>query len=489
MSRPSHLAALLLGAALLASSPANAQPNGEPPGPATVRAAGKYRAGNAGDARLEMSDATKGMLQLGQVRYDVTGDPATQTLTGTTSGNIINALDPNAPAKKSTVSLRIEGRNVTNKDGTYLKIVDRLVGTRDGQPITLTRNVDIETISEAELQEFDPGPTGAWKDFFDSVPDYKKVLKDAGIDPQGKMFWYNFGPVFYRGRLDGTARVMVIASDPGPEECLPYVRHPMVGDAGQRVQGFLAKLGINKGYVLVNAYAYAMRPSWVEKNFGKAIITEDFSLVDPPVELTDEQLDEVAKITKWRNEFFTRVARAGKLEAIVPMGGNAWPAYRSWMASLPSSDPLRKVPVVRVGHPSAVDRDPGAARPDYALQEWQNAVNKLRTIVKPDAGVTPTRNYGAYMTENDYARVPRRDLPKEAPLAVGNGTGTRQVTGENNNARRPSPDDFKTLVWTDPKDPKKQIRYVYKDGVFKPELTTNEKGQKVNVTPTGIPIP
>jgi hypothetical protein len=488
MSRPTLTAALLLTAAFTLPSPGHAQPNGEPPGPATVRAAGRYKTPAGESARLEMSDATRGMLELGGVRYDVLGDPATQTLTGKTSGNIVDSLDPNAPQTKSTVSLRIEGRNLVNKDGTFLKVVDRLTGTKDGQPLTLTRNVDFESnIPAAELAEFDPGPQGAWKDFFDSVPDYKKVLKAAGIDPSGKMFWYHFGPVFYRGRLDGTARVMVIASDPGPEECLPFVRHPMVGDAGQRVQGFLAKLGLDKSYVLVNAYAYAMRPSWVEKNFGKAIITEDFSLVDPPIELTDEQLDEVAKITKWRNEFFTKVARAGQLQAIVPMGGNAWPAYRSWMASLSSKDPLRKIPVVRVGHPSAVDRDPGSARPDYALQEYQKAVTRLRTIVTPD--VTPTRNYGAYLTENDYARVPRRDLPKEAPLAVGNGTGTRQTTGENNNARRPSPDDFKTLVWTDPKDPKKQIRYVYKDGVFRPELTTNEKGQKVNVTATGVPIP
>src|SRR5207245_2625055 len=127
-------------------------------------------------------------------------------------------------------------------------------------PFTLTREVE-RPIPASEAAQHDAGPGTVWKKFFDQVPDYVKVLKDSNIDPTSQMFWYNFGPVFYRGRLDASAKVMVIASDPGPEECLPFVRHPMVGDAGQRVQGFLAKLGINKSYTLVNAYAYAMRPS------------------------------------------------------------------------------------------------------------------------------------------------------------------------------------------------------------------------------------
>ena len=75
-----------------------------------------------------------------------------------------------------------------------------------------------------------------------------------------KAFWTDWGPIFYRGRLDGTARLLCIASDPGPTERIAH--RTLVGDAGQRVQGFLAKLGLTHSYLCVNAFPYALHPSW-----------------------------------------------------------------------------------------------------------------------------------------------------------------------------------------------------------------------------------
>ncbi|MBD0283370.1 MAG: uracil-DNA glycosylase, partial [Thermoleophilaceae bacterium] len=45
-----------------------------------------------------------------------------------------------------------------------------------------------------------------------------------------------------RGRLAGSALVLVLGQDPGQHECI--ARRILVGEAGQRVQGFLRKLGI-----------------------------------------------------------------------------------------------------------------------------------------------------------------------------------------------------------------------------------------------------
>src|ERR671919_314137 len=71
-----------------------------------------------------------------------------------------------------------------------------------------------------------------------------------------KDFRVEWGPIFHRGRLDGSARVVVIGQDPGAHESI--ARRILVGEAGQRVQGFLAKLGIEKSYVLVNAFLYSV---------------------------------------------------------------------------------------------------------------------------------------------------------------------------------------------------------------------------------------
>ena len=74
-----------------------------------------------------------------------------------------------------------------------------------------------------------------------------------------KWFRVHWGPVFYRGLLNGRARVLCVASDPGPTERI--AGRTLVGDAGQRVQSFLAKLGLTRSYALVNAFAYALLPS------------------------------------------------------------------------------------------------------------------------------------------------------------------------------------------------------------------------------------
>src|SRR5437660_534874 len=66
-------------------------------------------------------------------------------------------------------------------------------------------------------------------------------------------FRTEWGPIFHRGRLDGTARVLILGQDPAQHETI--ARRILVGEAGQRIQGFLAKLGIDRSYVMVNTLA------------------------------------------------------------------------------------------------------------------------------------------------------------------------------------------------------------------------------------------
>src|SRR2546427_9398110 len=100
------------------------------------------------------------------------------------------------------------------------------------------------------MPQFDPGPSPAFAKFFAAAPDYAPVREH---------FWYDWGPVFYRGRTDGSARLLCIASDPGPTERV--AGRTLVGDAGQRVQGFLAKLGLTRSYLCFNAFIYPLFPS------------------------------------------------------------------------------------------------------------------------------------------------------------------------------------------------------------------------------------
>src|SRR5436189_5842689 len=102
------------------------------------------------------------------------------------------------------------------------------------------------------MSEFDRGPPAQLAQLFDGVPD----------PPVKGDFWFDWGPVFYRGRLDGSAKVLCVASDPGPTERI--AARSLVGNAGQRVQGLFSKLGLTRSYVCLNAWAYALHPTKAE---------------------------------------------------------------------------------------------------------------------------------------------------------------------------------------------------------------------------------
>jgi uracil-DNA glycosylase len=257
------------------------------------------------------------------------------------------------------------------------------------------------------MSEFDPGPPAAVARHLAKVPSYAS---------ERDLFWYDWGPVFYRGRLNGSARLLGIASDPGPTERI--VGRTLVGDAGQRVQGFLSKLGLTRSYALVNAYAYALLPSRAPD--ARPLLAQ-------------------AQHRTWRNKLYDDIT-GPSLQAIVAFGGEAQQALRLW-------DSKPDVPVFEVPHPSSRN----ARR---LLDEWRAAITELRTIVTPDSdGDNDGANYGTSFRESDYARVPPRDLPFGVPPWFGDDAwGRRAKPRHNNSVERPGWDLRHTLIWTAPPD-------------------------------------
>lgn len=401
--------------------------------PSTVSATGYFfasRGGAAvGEATLRMKNATQGMLALGALNWTLTGDPEMKKFRDTASGSV--------------VELKIMTRS-------------RLKGMVDGATLELTRAV-LRPIPAAEMAQSDAGPTGAMKTFMESTPDYHVELGDDTT------FWYAFGPVLYRGRLDGSARVLCIASDPGPAECLPFVRRTLIGDSGQKTQGFLAKLGLTRSYVLVNAFAVAMRPS--QKTKGMHALRTN------------------AAITAARHGLYDRLLAGSALQAVVAFGDVAHEAYDLWAASNPA---VAAIPSFKLAHPAAVDRS-GSGN-DAALKGWRDAVEVLRGSVTPDVGGDASGpNFGSYFTEIDYVRVPRWDLPPMAPAYVGDDSWGRAANPRHNNCcKRPSPDDNVSLELTPPAGQGPFLRYRYQNGQLVGAKKKN--GQNVAVDVFGIPV-
>lgn len=257
------------------------------------------------------------------------------------------------------------------------------------------------------MSEFDPGPPAAVARHLAKLPSYAE---------HRDLFWYDWGPVFYRGRLNGSARLLGIASDPGPTERIAH--RTLVGDAGQRVQGFLAKLGLTRSYALVNAYAYALLPSRAPD--ARPLLAQD-------------------EHRTWRNKLFDDIT-GPSLQAIVAFGGEAREAVRLW-------DSKPSVPVFEVPHPSS--RDAKKLR-----DAWHTAVDDLRDIVTPDAdGDATLPNYGSTFRESDYARIPPRDMPFGVPPWFGDDAwGRKAKPRHNNSVERPGSDLRHTLIWKSPEN-------------------------------------
>lgn len=257
------------------------------------------------------------------------------------------------------------------------------------------------------MVDFDPGPPAALAEHFANVPDYAPADRD--------LFWYDWGPVFYRGRLDGTARVLGIASDPGPTERV--VCRTLVGDAGQRVQGFLRKLGLNRSYVLVNAFPYAVHPSATSQ--ARPLLADHDHRV-------------------WRNQLFDAVI-GPDLQAIVAFGANAQAALALWDTAPP------QVPTFKIPHPSAHDEAD-------LLNKWRAELPNVRAVVTPDPGGDQSEpNYGTTFDESDYGRIPPADLPFGLPSWMGDDSWGRTASPRHNNSvNRPGTDPDHTLVWQAP---------------------------------------
>jgi uracil-DNA glycosylase len=255
------------------------------------------------------------------------------------------------------------------------------------------------------MVEFDPGPPAEVAEHFDRVPSYAS---------HRDLFWYDWGPVFYRGRFDGSARLLCIASDPGPTERI--AGRTLVGDAGQRVQGFISRLGLTRSYTCVNAYAYALLPSR--------------SMSAIPILSETEQLS-------WRNELFSMIIGA-ELQSIVTFGLQARIAVEQWTTA--PAVMIKKVP-----HPSSRD----ALK---LITEWRSAVADLRTVITPDPdGDNSGLNYGERFSESDYAPIPRGDLPFGVPSWLGDDARGRQSRPKRRNTVERDPTDLlHTLIWRAP---------------------------------------
>jgi hypothetical protein len=238
-------------------------------------------------------------------------------------------------------------------------------------------------------REFDPGYNR--RPYRQLVADYP----DSSVYPI-ESFRVEWGPIFHRGRLDGSARVLVIGQDPAAHESI--ARRILVGEAGQRAQGLLARLGIERSYVFVNTFLYSVYGS------------RGAALVDDPA------------VARYRNRWLDAIIANQQIEAIISLGQLADTAYQLWRATPKGAASTAQYANGRhPTYPESASRS-GALTKAQAFADlcasWNAILDELHGAITPD---TPTElsRYGTTITEADLAPIPSCDLPPGLPPWMG----------------------------------------------------------------------
>ncbi len=208
-----------------------------------------------------------------------------------------------------------------------------------------------------------------------------------------KSFRVEWGPVFHRGRLDGSARVLVIGQDPATHEAIS--RRILVGEAGQRFQGFLTKLGIVSSYVFINTFLYSV--------YGQS---------------GGEQHVNDPAIADYRHQWIDAILTSVNVEAIITLGHLADSAYQQWRKT--PSGAASTLPYATVLHPTYPDSASRSGTITKAqafaklCASWNTALQALSPVMTPDVA-GPLVLYGSTITTEEHSVIPAADLPAGLP--------------------------------------------------------------------------
>ena len=227
-------------------------------------------------------------------------------------------------------------------------------------------------------------------------------------------FRTEWGPIFHRGRLDGSARVLVVGQDPATHEAV--CRRILVGEAGQRVQGLLRRLGVTSSYVMVNALLYSV--------YGQSGGNQNVS---------------APAIVAYRHRWCDALADDNDLQVILSLGRLAETAVRTWRET-PAGAACRALDasVLHPTYPESASASGTTTRARAMAQlcaSWNAALELVHPVLTPDVP-TDLVPFGSTLRPADLASIPDFDLPPGLPAWMRSLDAWAVRTGADRDAKR-----------------------------------------------------
>jgi uracil-DNA glycosylase len=194
----------------------------------------------------------------------------------------------------------------------------------------------------------------------------------AGAVAGREAFRWHHGPMFFRGHLDGSAKVVVVGQEGAQDESLSH--RSFTGGTGARMQHLLRHLGLDRSYLFLNSFVYPILGQYSD-------------------DLRPLAQDRRSPIVSHRHRILDKAVVEGDVRLVVAVGRAAKESIATWIGAHGGSANPERLEQASLGSLPGRVRTLGVVHPGAAAGGSTSAIRadfqRAANLVRGWAGAEP----------------------------------------------------------------------------------------------------